>query len=419
MAQEMKGTLTRAKKNYQLYYDQKAIPQLKELLTRYGPLGIVWFDLPGGLTKAETQKLIDSLHALQPQSLFSSRVGQGLGDYKDFGDSEVPPVPIKGAWESIYTHNDSWGYIEHDMNFKTSTEIIQLLANVASKGGNLMLNVGPDGKGNIPFYSIKYLKETGKWLAVNGESIYGTTYGFIPAQPWGVTTAKPGKLFLHVLNKPQNGKLLVPDFTNQVSNVYALDGKRKLNFKRNDKDIVIDIPSSTGATANNVLVIEYSGAPPAYNATSPVTVSQQYETNRVDAIFSTNSGKAKTTSLGYSHYFGDWKHATCVTSMATPDDAATFQIRITDPGDYKVILEYACSPANAGQEASLEMAGEKFFFKTLRTSEYSNGAPLLFIQHPVAITKIERTGVYSITIRPDQKGSELFKLKRVILEPAK
>ncbi|MBS0028192.1 alpha-L-fucosidase [Chitinophaga sp. 2R12] len=408
-----------SKKNYQLYYDQKAIPQLKELLTGYGPLGIVWFDLPGGLTKAETQKLIDSLHALQPQSLFSSRVGQGLGDYKDFGDSEVPPVPIKGAWESIYTHNDSWGYIEHDMNFKTSTEIIQLLANVASKGGNLMLNVGPDGKGNIPFYSIKYLKETGKWLAVNGESIYGTTYGFIPAQPWGVTTAKPGKLFLHVLNKPQNGKLLVPDFTNQVSNVYALDGKRKLNFKRNDKDIVIDIPSSTGATANNVLVIEYSGAPPAYNATSPVTVSQQYETNRVDAIFSTNSGKAKTTSLGYSHYFGDWKHATCVTSMATPDDAATFQIRITDPGDYKVILEYACSPANAGQEASLEMAGEKFFFKTLRTSEYSNGAPLLFIQHPVAITKIERTGVYSITIRPDQKGSELFKLKRVILEPAK
>ena len=408
-----------SKKNHQLYYDQKVIPQLKELLTGYGPLGIVWFDLPGGLTKAETQKLVDSLHALQPQSLFSSRVGQGLGDYQDLGDSEVPPAPIKGAWESIYTHNDSWGYIEHDMNFKTSKEIIQLLANVASKGGNLMLNVGPDGKGNIPFYSIKYLKETGRWLAVNGESIYGTTYGFIPAQPWGVTTAKPGKLFLHVLNKPQNGKLLVPGFTNQVSHVYALDGKRKLNFKRNDKDIVIDIPSSAGETANSVLVIEYSGAPPAYDVTSPVTVSQQYKTNNVDAIFSTNSGKAQTASLGYSHYFGDWKHATCVTSMATPDDAATFQIRITDPGDYKVILEYACPPANAGQEASLEMAGKKYFFKTLRTSEYSNGAPLLFIQHPVTITGIERAGVYDITIRPDQKGRELFKLKTVILEPVK
>ncbi|MBU5819105.1 alpha-L-fucosidase, partial [Acinetobacter baumannii] len=85
-----------SKKNYQLYYQQKAIPQLKELLTGYGPLGIVWFDLPGGLSKEETRQLVDSLHALQPQSLFSSRVGQGMGDYKDFGDSEVPPVPIQG-----------------------------------------------------------------------------------------------------------------------------------------------------------------------------------------------------------------------------------------------------------------------------------------------------------------------------------
>jgi alpha-L-fucosidase len=305
------------------------------------------------------------------------------------------------------------------MNFKTSKEIIQLLANVASKGGNLMLNIGPDGQGNIPFYSIKYLKETGRWLAVNGESIYGTTYGFIPAQPWGVTTAKPGKLFLHVFNKPQNGKLVIPDFTNRVTKVYTLEGKNKVIFKQNGKELIIDISSSTGATGNTVFVIEYNGSQPAYNTTSPVTVSQQYAMNNVEAVFAKNSGNAKTTSLTYSHYFGDWKHATCVTAMAAPNDAATFQIRIADPGDYKIILEYACPQASTNQEASLEIAGKRYLFRTLHTSEFDNSAPLLFIKHPVAITKIEKTGIYTITIRPNQDAKELFKLKTVILEPAK
>jgi len=230
-----------SKKDYKKYYREKAIPQLKELLTNYGPLGIVWFDTPGGLTKEETRNLVDSLHMLQPNSLFSSRVGQGLGDYKDFGDSEVPPIPIKGAWESIYTHNDSWGYIKHDMNFKTPKIIIQLLANVASKGGNLMLNVGPDGSGNIPKYSIQFLKETGKWLQKNGESIYGTTYGLIPEQPWGVSTSKPGKQFLHVFRRPHNGKLWVPDFMGKVTKVYALSGKQNLKWKKSGNDVIIDL----------------------------------------------------------------------------------------------------------------------------------------------------------------------------------
>ncbi|WP_197739863.1 alpha-L-fucosidase [Pedobacter sp. BS3] len=116
-------------------------------MTNYGPLGILWFDTPGGMSKEQTQALVNELRQLQPQCLFSSRVGQGLGDYRDYGDSEVPPAPIRGAWESIYTHNDSWGYIKHDMNFKTPAEIIHLLADVASKGGNLMLNIGSGRRG--------------------------------------------------------------------------------------------------------------------------------------------------------------------------------------------------------------------------------------------------------------------------------
>lgn len=406
-----------SKKDYQKYYRQKAIPQLKELLTNYGPLGIVWFDTPGGMTKEQTQAFVHELRELQPKSLFSSRVGHGLGDYKDFGDSEVPPVPIKGAWESIYTHNDSWGYIKHDMNFKTPETIIQLLADVASKGGNLMLNVGPDGLGNIPKYSIKFLKETGKWLQKNGESIYGSTYGLIPEQPWGVSTSKPGKQFLHVFRRPNNGKLWVPDFTGKVTKVYSLSGKQNLKWEKKGNDVVIDLPPFNKTAANTVFVMEYSGNLADYSLDVPVTVSDEFNENRVNAIFATTQGNAEIKSLTYSHYYGDWKHATCVIKMKDSTDKISFNIRVMEAGDYQLTLEYSCPPESAGQEGSMEINGEVFLFRTLRTSEFDKKAPLPFIKHTIATTTFSKPGNYAIEIKPLQNGKELFKLKSIIVSP--
>jgi len=406
-----------SKKDYKKYYREKAIPQLKELLTNYGPLGIVWFDTPGGLTKQETQNLVDSLHRLQPNSLFSSRVGLGLGDYKDFGDSEVPPVPIKGAWESIYTHNDSWGYIRHDMNFKTPKVIIQLLANVASKGGNLMLNVGPDGYGNIPKYSIQFLKETGKWLQKNGESIYGTTYGLIPEQPWGVSTSKPGKQFLHIFCRPHNGKLWIPDFMGKVSKVYSLSGKQSLKWKKLGNDVIIDLPPFDETITDKVFVIQYSGKIADYNLDVPITVSDQFNENKVGAIFAKTHGSAEIKSLTYSHYYGDWKHATCVIKMLDSSDKISFNIRVLEQGIYQLALEYSCPPESAGQEGSMEINGEVFLFRTLGTSEYDKKAPLQFIKHTIATTTFSKPGNYTIEIKPLQNGKDLFKLKSIIVSP--
>ncbi|WP_276483333.1 alpha-L-fucosidase [Paraflavitalea pollutisoli] len=406
-----------SKKDYLRYYREKSIPQLKELMTNYGPLGIVWFDMPGGLTRQQTQQLVDTLRQLQPGSLFSSRVGQGLGDYRDFGDSEVPPAPIEEVWESIYTHNDSWGYIEHDMNFKSPAEIIRLLANVASKGGNLMLNVGPDGKGNIPSYSAKYLRETGRWLAANGESIYGTTYGFVPGQPWGVTTAKPGKLFLHVLDRPRDGKLLLPDCSVTATRAYALVGKKPLVIDRRGADLYVQFPAAEPASPNTVIVLEYTGKAPAYNTKAPVTISAQVNENIVEAVHATTADSAAVKSLTYSHYFGDWKHAVCVTDMQGANDSATFHLRITEPADYKIVLEYACPAESARQEGQLTIGGQSFLFRTLRSSEFDKSNPLLFIQHAVAITTIGKPGLYSITVKPRQQGKELFKLKSIRLLP--
>ena len=407
------------KKDYQKYYREKAIPQLKELMTNYGPLGMVWFDTPGGMTKEQTTTFINELRVLQPQSLFSSRVGQGLGDYRDFGDSEIPSTPIKGAWESIFTHNDSWGYIQHDMNFKTPAEIIRLLVNVVSKGGNLMLNVGPDGYGNIPEYSARYLREAGKWLQKNGESIYGTTYGLIPEQPWGVSTSKPGKQYFHVLNRPDNGKLLIPDFNVKISKVYSLSDKRSLVWEKKGRDLWIDLPQFENNAMNKVVVVEYAGQVENYDLSVPVVVSTQFDENIVNAVFAQPSGNTKVNSLTYSHYFGDWKHATCVTGMKDSTDQANFNIRVVDPGDYQVVLEYACSQESAKQEGVVEIEGRKFLFRTLQTSEFNKNSPLMFIKHTVATFSFNSPGNYTIKMNPLKAGRELFKLKSIILKTVK
>lgn len=406
-----------SKKDYLAYYKEKAIPQLKELLTNYGSLGIVWFDTPGGMNKEQTQAFVNELRVLQPKTLFSSRVGQGLGDYKDFGDSEVPTTPIKGAWESIYTHNDSWGYIKHDMNFKSSREIIRLLANVASKGGNLMLNVGPDGEGNIPEYSVKFLKQTGKWLQANGESIYASTAGLIPAQPWGVSTSKPGKQYLHVMVRPKNGKLFIPNFNANIKKVYALADSKPLAFRKTGDDVWIDLPVFAPDAVNSVFVVEYMGTIPEYSLQMPVTIAAQYDENIVDAVFAKLRGNSKVASLTYSHYFGDWKHTTCVTNMKDSTDRADFAINVAEAGDYHVILEYSCPPESAKLEGALRVNGQEFLFRTLRTSEFDKSAPLPFIRHTVATTTFAKSGLYTIALSPLQNGKELFKLKAIILEP--
>jgi len=226
-------------------------------------------------------------------------------------------------------------------------------------------------------------------------------------------------LFLHVLDRPYNGKLLVPGCTAPVSKVYTLSGKRPLVFVKKGNDIIISLPVFSANPINTVLVMEYAGKQPVYDATAPVTVSAAFAANTIEAVHAKTFDSAQVKSLTFSHYFGDWKHAVCVINMASPSDSVSFTIRFTDPADYKVILEYACPQESARQEASVTINGKDYLFRTLRTSEFDKSAPLMFIKHAVAITTITVPGVYTITIKPLQVGKEIFKLKNVVLEPIK
>lgn len=203
--------------------------QLKELLTEYGDIGVLWFDgeWEGAWTHERGVDLDDYLRSLKPSIIINNRVDKGRkgmkgmnkeGDFRgDFGtpEQEIPHTGFPGVdWESCMTMNKSWGYKASDQNWKSTGILIQNLVDIASKGGNYLLNIGPTAEGLIPAPSVERLQEIGTWMKLNGESIHGTAASPLPELSWGrCTLKKDGEatiFYLHVFQWPEDGKLIVP-----------------------------------------------------------------------------------------------------------------------------------------------------------------------------------------------------------------
>jgi alpha-L-fucosidase len=257
-----------SKKNFQKYWDEKVIPQVREILTGYGPIGLIWFDTPRNITKEQSQQLASLVHELQPQCLVNGRVGNGAGDYNSAGDNQISVGKVQREWETPVTLNDTWGYKKDDNNWKSPQVLIRQLATVASRGGNYLLNVGPTSEGIIPQPSVDRLATVGRWMKVNGESIYGSSPDPLPYDlPWGVMTAKPGKLYLHVFEWPQQDFVLY-GLKSKVQRAYLLaDPRKALSMKQQQDEAIghyslsLKIPSAAPDPNDSVIVLETSGQP--------------------------------------------------------------------------------------------------------------------------------------------------------------
>ncbi len=193
-------------KDFDGYIHDYVMPQVTELLTNYGPIGLIWFDTPMIISTQQSQDLLDLCNELQPDCLVCGRLGNELGDYASAGDNMIPSELVDLDWETPATLNDTWGYRSDDHHWKSSEDLIRKLIDIVSKGGNYLLNVGPTAEGVIPQPSVERLLAMGAWLDVNGEAIYGTKPGPIQGQAWCRSTAKPGKVYLHVFDWPEGGR---------------------------------------------------------------------------------------------------------------------------------------------------------------------------------------------------------------------
>ena len=275
-------------------YEKYLHDQVTELLTNYGPIGVMWFDGEWESTwnHERGQRLYDLCRKLQPNVIVNNRVDVGRGGMGGMSDSgfagdygtpeqEIPATGVPGVdWETCMTMNDHWGYCKADLNFKSTDQIIHMLCDIASKGGNYLLNVGPTPEGEIPAESVQRLHEIGAWMKVNGSAIYDTHASVFKSLPWGRCTVKSAggntSLFLHVFDWPKNGSLTVPGIGNEVISARLLAGSKILSTKRSDNNLVIKVPSTAPDKIVSVIELKVKGAPIIYDAPEIVAESTQF-----------------------------------------------------------------------------------------------------------------------------------------------
>jgi len=250
-----------ARPEWPLYLDYMEL-QLRELLTGYGDVFVVWFDGLGNQQKYGGTRFHELIHRLQPATLINNRIGL-TGDFVTPEQRLPNGIPRKGSavgntdpndkgvlnsapkpeefqmWETCMTINGTWGYNRNDTKFKSSTTLVRALIDAASKGGNFLLNIGPTPEGTVQPEFEERLLAMGAWLKVNGDSIYGTTYGPLQTLPFGRMTAKGKTLYLHVFDMPK-GQIELDGLAAKVVAVKALDGRASVKFHQAGGKVVIE-----------------------------------------------------------------------------------------------------------------------------------------------------------------------------------
>ena len=315
---------------FRKYLDDKAIPQLKELLTNYGPIGIVWFDR-GMYTQEQGKEFTNLVHTLQPGCLVNGRVGhydqELLGDYQSLTDNGMPVGGIEEAWEAPQTLNDTWGYSKFDQNWKSPEEIIRRMVTIVSKGGNYLLNVGPTGEGIIPASSVKILKEVGAsgWIKTAKAFTEPLRHLSRSELPWGFCTTRGELLYLHVFDWPADGILKLDGLNNRIRNAFMLtDSDTKLKVNR-DKggQLQIFLPEFRTDTICSVVVLQISGSPDI----DPLVIQQAGDEPVVlDYLTASTSGKAvkRFNRKGESGHFH-------ISKMEGPEDIIEWHVNISNP----------------------------------------------------------------------------------------
>ncbi len=382
--------------------------QLKELIDRYDP-AIMWFD--GDWVKWWTMEdgtdLYNYLRELSPDMIINNRVAKRKEFKKDFGTPEnfTPGAALDHAWESCWTVNHSWGFKKSDTKWKSTEVLVQKLIDIVVKGGNLLLNVGPQADGSWPEMSVQQFEEMGEWTSAYGEAIYDAEFVAVPEQAWGRvaqvrgSTPESGELFLYVFDWPESGKLTLNSVT--FGNAQALTyGQQTLPLSTTKKGVVIDLSSVEATDFVTVLRLKYK-------AMQTVKASMEGYTFTGDELVLQASGAAlsgKEIKLVDNSYIGFW---------TDPEATATWEMNVPAPGVFRVKALYSCNAKYAGSVAQLTMDGSTLTAEVKPTKNW-NSYELLDLGE----IELNQVGTFDCTLGFGEiRKDGLFNLKTLIFEP--
>ncbi len=386
------------------YVKKVAAPQVKELLTEYHP-AVLWWDTPVDMTP-EDIKALTAAFSTDPELIANNRLGNGVP-----GDTETPEqfVPATGYpgkdWETCMTMNDTWGYKSFDTNFKSVDMLLKNLIDIASKGGNYLLNVGPDATGVIPAPEVERLSAMGQWLDANGDSIYGTTASPFKKLPFdGRCTVNGNKLYLNVFTWPAEG-LTLSGLKTAVKHASVVSGGQHLRVRKSrDGTISIAKPKSMDAIST-AIVLELAGKPEVTEQEYVISAlpSGGYKLDAIDAILRGNQIQVEHGEHGN---IGFWFEQA---------DTAEWKLKAAAAGKYSISLDYSCEPSSEGSTFDILVDGASsgitgtvaktaswYEYKTMKLTGSINLAP----------------GEHIIKIVPKTKpGQAVMNLKDVTLTP--
>jgi alpha-L-fucosidase len=377
-----------SKKDFARYLEEKSKPQLRELLSNYGPLGLVWFDR-GMDTPEHGRQFVEIVRQLQPRCLINGRVGgyglDLLGDYQSMGDNGMPADGLQEYWETPQTLNTTWGFSRFDQQWKTPGDVIHRMVEIVSKGGNYLLNIGPMGDGTIPAPSVDTLRKVGAWVQANGASIYGTSASPLREQPWGFVTVKGDRLYLHVFSWPGDGVLRLPGLKNELRTAYTLaDPSHKLALHRTDGNVAITLPAKPLDEHDTVIVLQLDGPP----AVDPPVVTQDTDPQfALDYQSAVTAGKAvKRFNVDGGFHLAKW---------TGPEDTITWNLLVSHAGQYQVRISYSARKESNGARYLVTVGGQ-----TLTAAVAETGEGLQYKKFDLGNVRLAKAGAYTLQVRP-------------------
>ncbi len=387
----------------QTYVNEKAIPQLAELVHRYHP-DILWFDTPHKLPLSENLRILKYLRKIAPEVVINGRLARTseiqFGDYQSTGDRAAYFFPVDGDWEAIPTTNESYGYNENDHSHKPAAHFIRLLASAAAKGGNILMNIGPKGDGVIDGNDVRILKEIAVWMKGNRESVQGVGKSGLPVQSWGETTLKGDSLYLHVFDYPADGRLYLSGMNADIVEAKFLLSDEKIKKQRiNKTDWLLRLPAASLSCVDTVIFIRKKG-----NIIPGQTRLLLETMPNVLLAFD-----AELSGDQFDH--GDGKKGrNYISNWTSPKGMLEWKVKNYKACNYQIVLEYTGAAKGDKGKVQIGIDGEEY------SLEYV-ARPYATEQQKVAVVRL-KPGEHRISLKGvDFEGKEFLRPMSLTFSP--